>query len=620
MFRRILAVSALIALAACSGGSTVPASQTTLGLATSPPAGGSAASTSAGPITATQFVFGPLAASTAASARRPQYVTAGVQSVTIKLTSVNGTPFTAASGTATNNVNLATCPCTIAGPSVPAGSDGFTLNAYDGQNGSGNIISTASPTLTIVAGQTNSEMITLNGVPASFTISPPAAAAGTAFGGPQPVSVTVKDADGHTIMGAYTTPVSLADADTSGATTLTTSGSDNPAAGKLLSSGDSATLAYSGLAIAPVAITAAANGATNGSGDFAPVLQPIATTLTGMSPLIPLSRYATSATFTASEPGWTNAPYGKTLTITPAPACSTVGAVTPGSGTAFTANSAMGAVQGSCTVTISDFSGGNTLLVALDYTTGSQTFAYTGSPQAYSLPATITAAQIVATGAGGGSQGGATGAVGAIVTAIVPISSPAVTVTVGGIGASIGSVSGAGGAGGYPNGGAGGTGAEFAAAGGGGSTTVSAASTTLVIAGAGGGAAVYLPAGSSGYGGTPNGGAGLANTSGNAAGGGGGATQSGPGAGGTAGTNGASAAGSPGVGGTGGAGGTTTSSNAVAGGGGGGGYFGGGGGGDNFNFYGGNGGGGSSYVITGASGVTYANASSPAAGSVTISW
>src|SRR5208283_4006348 len=51
---------------------------------------------------------------------------------------------------------------------------------------------------------------------------------------------------------------------------IATSGSDGPATDELLSSSDTATLAYNGLGITSATITATATGATNGTAMFAP--------------------------------------------------------------------------------------------------------------------------------------------------------------------------------------------------------------------------------------------------------------------------------------------------------------------------------------------------------------
>lgn len=107
------------------------------------------------------------------------------------------------------------------------------------------------------------------GVIASLAISGlPSGTVGVSFPSAQRFTVTGTDADGYIIVGRYKHVVFLADSDTTGATTIATSGSDNPPKGALLSSGDSATLDYTGSAIVPAAIIARAMDAQTGTGLF----------------------------------------------------------------------------------------------------------------------------------------------------------------------------------------------------------------------------------------------------------------------------------------------------------------------------------------------------------------
>ena len=305
---------------------------------------------------------------------------------------------------------------------MPPGSANFTLAAYDQPNAGGNLIATASPTYTIVAGQANNENVTLNGMPAELSLTVPSATAGTAFGSPQSISVTAKDADGNTILGSYAVPIAISDSDTSGATSIATSGSDNPPAGQLLSSSDTATIAYTGLAIAPATITVRANAAA-GSASFAPALQPIvATTNYGLYAQpnpnfvgIDFQGGLTTATITASEVGWTNAPYNKTLAITVPSGCASIGSVAPTNGTSFTATVSASPVAGTCAATLSDSSGQSQALT-LAYTQ----FVYTGAPQSITVPAGVTNIEVVAFGSQGGALSGITGGQGAEVDAIMP--------------------------------------------------------------------------------------------------------------------------------------------------------------------------------------------------------
>jgi NHL repeat len=164
--------------------------------------------------------------------------------------------------------------CTI-DVALKAGSYTATVNTYDEAPVSGaipvgaNLLSTAhNIAFTITRGIANSLGITLDGVPASIVVGGfPSASVGSAFKN-KSFTVRAKDADGYVIVGTYSTPITLTDSDTSGATTIATAGSDHPPADELLSSSDTATISYTGGEIGPATIAAAA-GAANGSGIFA---------------------------------------------------------------------------------------------------------------------------------------------------------------------------------------------------------------------------------------------------------------------------------------------------------------------------------------------------------------
>ena len=583
-----------------------------------------------------------LAGATHASSQRgPQYVGAGTRSVTITLVSVNGAaPPTGLTATAHDNVTLSGCPCVLPGPNVPSGTDVFTVATYDGTYSggvqSGRLISSATTgSETIVLGHPNALTITLNGAPASFSISGiPSAAAGTAFSTPAKLTVVAKDVDGNPILGSYTTPVTLADSDASGATTIATAGSDSPPSGKLLSSGDVVNLSYTGLAIAPVTFTASATGATNGIASFAPT-HSITTNapLNGSTPEIALTMFSTSGSFVASEAGWTNAPYNRALTLTPS-GCSSIGTTSPSIGTSFTSTLVGSPSTGSCNLTISDFTGGTSAVVTLAYVHGSQTFGYTGAAQSFTVPFGVTSLKITAAGASGGSgSGGPLGGLGASLSAEIPVAVANET-----IGVYVGE---SGGAGSVYGGGGGGASSEIIegaplltsiklVAGGGGGAGGSASGGIAGGAGGSGGATSGLPGGGfGGLGGGPgtnfSGGAGgtggfVSGNPGTAYGGGlGGGEGSGvPGGGAFGGTS------SPlyGYGSAGGSGGSTFG----GGGGGGGGYFGGGGGGQGGKVGstggggGGGGGGGSSYAEPSATNLTMSAGANSGNGYIAISW
>lgn len=239
-----------------------------------------------------------------------------------------------------------------------------------GSSGGGGVNPSPAPTSTPTPNPTPTPTPTPNptptpGVPASFTISGlPSGTAGTAFTTPIAFAVTVKNATGNTIAGTYGNPVTLTDSDASGATTIVTSGSDSPPAGELLSSTDTATLNYTGLAIVPATVSAQATGATTGTATFAPTLSPIVytgpTNASGNAQMnFNSSGTASTFTFNASEVGWTSAPYSKALTLTPPAGCSRIlnSSTSTLSGTSFTENVAASPAAGTCTATLTDGAG-----------------------------------------------------------------------------------------------------------------------------------------------------------------------------------------------------------------------------------------------------------------------
>ncbi|MDO7877627.1 T9SS type A sorting domain-containing protein [Hymenobacter sp. ASUV-10] len=243
------------------------------------------------------------------------------------------------------------------------------------------------------------------------------------------------------------------------------------------------------------------------------------------------------------------------------------------------------------------------------------TYAYVapnGGTQTYTVPAGVTAVQITATGASGGTYSGTAYSSGAQVQATLAVTPGEVlTVVVGSQGSSGTRVAGGYNGGGIGGGGGGGASDVRRASGNGSTGDYLTSRNALVVADGGGGGDISPPA-TGGNGGTPTGGAGtpLSSFYVNAV--GRGATQTAPGSGGGC-CNTTGSAGSNGIGGAG---------SATSGGGGGGGYYGGGGGGG---YYGGGGGagpsgggGGSSWATAAATGVSYSVAPATGAGSVSI--
>lgn len=348
---RGIAVTLMLALLiGCSGGGSTPS----VG-AQQPIPQASAPAQKAPQSVSVSFNIVVPTASGAKARRVPNYVSTATQSASITVAPSGGS-----AGTPTVVNCTAACSGTI---SAPVGSDTFAMNLYDTTNGGGNVLSTGTLTQVIVAGTANSVNVTFNGVVASLAISLGASGtAGTAA--TIPVTLNAFDADGKTIVGpgvyvnASDTPltVTLGDSDATGATILSQTTATQPTSG--------ITMSYTGLAIAPASIGASATGITTNSTTFTPTLQPIVYSgpLNGSNPNIQFG--ITSGSFSASEVGWTNAPYTKNLTATAASNCSTIGSVSPGSGTSFTATIAGSPTIGNCAVALGD-NAGQTLGVTL---------------------------------------------------------------------------------------------------------------------------------------------------------------------------------------------------------------------------------------------------------------
>ncbi len=191
--------------------------------------------------------------SASAARRGVQHLPSSSKSMAVKVN--GGTPQVVGlqptdPGCATDPVSGNTvCNATVL---APIGSDTFDLTAYDAAGGTGNALSHAAVTKTVVAG-TNSFPIALGGVAASVTLS----AASTVYEGAATTTATANvvaaDADGNTIMDAYDQTV-----------TVTGSGTFAGTSGTVAKSGDTIALAYDGTDpanVGPTTFTAAAGGA-----------------------------------------------------------------------------------------------------------------------------------------------------------------------------------------------------------------------------------------------------------------------------------------------------------------------------------------------------------------------
>jgi hypothetical protein len=216
----------------------------------------------------------------------------------------------------------------------------------------------------------------------------PAAKGGTAFAKPMALPVVAKNAGGAAITGAYANPISLADADKTGASQLLVNGKPASAKNLVTASTDAVTISYTGLTIAPATLSATAKGAKGATASFAPTIPPIAYTGPKVSnaPEIDLTSNTSgtagySGAFTATQAGWSGAPYKKSFTYAFAPIKGQTNncpgtthagyVVAPKSGTtgsAFTVHGASTAAAGECLLKITGGAAAS-ISVTLTYTT-----------------------------------------------------------------------------------------------------------------------------------------------------------------------------------------------------------------------------------------------------------
>jgi hypothetical protein len=308
-------------------------------------------------------------------------------SVTVTVVSVDGKkPSKKLQTTVTNALPKCGNGCTIAGPQAPAGTDVFSLTTFDAANGQGNQLATGTTSFKIVAGRNNSVPAALGKIPKFLSFGTiPSATAGTAFTTPQPLALTVQDADHTTIVGPYSTPITMSDSDTSPASlgsALVLDGDGNSRSVKLANSSDKVALAYGGLAIAPVTLAASATGASGTSAQFAPSLLPIAYTgpKDDGTPEIDLynpdsGQPGYSGSFTLSQAGWSGNPFNNDFTYALGGKnnnCSSF-TVSPNSGSAAAYTVALDSspVAGTCVLTITGASSATTQNVVLTYTSNS---------------------------------------------------------------------------------------------------------------------------------------------------------------------------------------------------------------------------------------------------------
>jgi hypothetical protein len=164
-------------------------------------------------------------ANQSATKRRNVVLPSNAQSVTITLNSVNGTAYTGTPTSANLSSSASGCTATsaqlscIVNVSVPAGTLVFTVSAYSGASGGGTLIATGNLSVTATPGQTVNAPTTIGGTLAKIVVTVGGAAELGATAS-LPVTVQGEDANGDTILGTYSSPISLSDSDASSQTTV----------------------------------------------------------------------------------------------------------------------------------------------------------------------------------------------------------------------------------------------------------------------------------------------------------------------------------------------------------------------------------------------------------------
>ena len=224
---RALAVAALAALAACSGGggSTLPSA-----------APGTLTPASTGHATLTFTRLAP-ASATSAHSRRPNEFSFGSNSLVVDATNPNSPAYHAVfdiSGAVINGVN---CNADVSGiyqicsmqVLLPIGVDTVTVSTNGARDGSGATLGLATIQTTIKDQQDNQISVTLDGVVKKIAlfVSDPNPATGTSVN--LPLTVQLYDATGTVMIAPqnYTQPVVITDPDTGTSTALYTQASQN---------------------------------------------------------------------------------------------------------------------------------------------------------------------------------------------------------------------------------------------------------------------------------------------------------------------------------------------------------------------------------------------------------
>jgi hypothetical protein len=352
LWARVLSFSVALSLCACGGG----------GDSSSPPA--AAGSTANARPTTTLRIVVPQPAQAATNSRRPAYVSAGAQSLSLAIYPVAGDGTIATTPSSTTNVDLVASSICSGTPlacsipiNAPVGIVTFGVSLYSQTGEGGSLLATFAPSaqneFAIVLNTNNVIGISLDGVPAALHISiaPATLTAGTAA--TATITVVAHDGSNNVIVGSdpYASAIALVDNDPTGNTTLSSA--------SVLSPVSTVTLNYAGGPLTGSAFTLAAQ--YPGSTSVGATVSVGILNTTGVTAVPATVAFGSPAqapqTVTYGEASYTG---GFTINSS---ACSGVASVLDLSGTLRVSPIA----AGSCTVTIGD-NGGRSASVAIGVT------------------------------------------------------------------------------------------------------------------------------------------------------------------------------------------------------------------------------------------------------------
>ncbi|MGB6986186.1 MAG: hypothetical protein WBD74_09470 [Candidatus Aquilonibacter sp.] len=233
---------------------------------------------------------------------------------------------------------------------------------------------TAAPTATptpISGSQSVPETLGISGLPSNAPAGTPISFAQAIF------TLSVLNSSSTQITGTFANPVTVTSSDATGAVTLSVNGGTVARSVQVGAGSQLIGIVYTGAAVNPATITASASTVTtNATASFAPAIQPIAyappsnlpSTCSSICLYAPQGQGAGSTySFTATQAGYTESPYNKSLSLSGQSGCSSFATVTQ-TGTTFNVNAIASPSPGSCTIVIGGF-GTTTLSVTITYST-----------------------------------------------------------------------------------------------------------------------------------------------------------------------------------------------------------------------------------------------------------